>query len=102
MVNNLEQKIDKMLFLLEEILEELRKPTKDSKKRWLSPKELGEELRISERTIYRLRKDGVFKEGKDFRRKFPDNPKSSLIYNLESCDKAYFMVISGRRLEIST
>jgi excisionase family DNA binding protein len=95
-----EQKLDLVIELLEDILLELRRSPRD-RKRWLTCSELAEQLNISERTIYRLRRDGVFKEGKDFRRKLPENPRSSLIYNLESCEKAHFLVSSGRRLEIT-
>ena len=98
--SQIEKKLDLMIDLLEDVLLELRKSPRDSK-RWMTCAELAEGMGISERTIYRLRKDGVFKEGKDFRRKIPDNPRSSLIYNRESCEKAYFLVTSGRRLEIA-
>ena len=100
MESQIEKKLDLMIDLLEDVLLELRKSPRDSK-RWMTCAELAEGMGISERTIYRLRKDGVFKEGKDFRRKIPDNPRSSLIYNRESCEKAYFLVTSGRRLEIA-
>ena len=45
-------------------------------------------LGLSNRSLLRLRDNGVFAAGKCWIRKNPLNPKSSLLYNVEACKLA--------------
>ena len=55
-------------------------------KNWVTTKEALEYLKVSESTLYQLRRKGILKANIDWRRKFPDS-KSNLLYDLEQCEK---------------
>lgn len=54
---------------------------------WLDARALGMALRVSERTLCRWRKAGLFKPGIHWRRKFPSS-NSPVLYHLERCNEA--------------
>lgn len=54
---------------------------------WLDARALGITLKISERTLCRWRKAGLFKPGIHWRRKFP-SANSPVLYHLERCNEA--------------
>ena len=55
-------------------------------KNWVTTKVALEYLKVSESTLYLLRRKGILKANIDWRRKFPDS-KSNLLYDLEQCEK---------------
>ena len=55
-------------------------------KNWVTTKEALDYLKVSESTLYQLRRKGILKANIDWRRKFPDS-KSNLLYDLEQCEK---------------
>ena len=55
---------------------------------FVTQKELADHLRLSERTLVRLRQDGTFAAGSCWHRKIPTNPNSHVLYHLENCQKA--------------
>jgi len=54
---------------------------------WLNARSIGLLLKVSERTLCRWRKAGLFKPGVHWRRKFP-SPNSPVLYHLERCNTA--------------
>jgi hypothetical protein len=54
---------------------------------WLNARALGITLKVSERTLCRWRKAGLFKPGIHWRRKFP-SANSPVLYHLERCNEA--------------
>lgn len=54
---------------------------------WVDARTLGQVLKVSERTLWRWRKSGLFKPGVHWRRKFP-SPNSPVLYHAEHCDRA--------------
>jgi hypothetical protein len=54
---------------------------------WLDARSIGRLLGVSERTLCRWRKAGLFKPGIHWRRKFPTT-NSPVLYHLERCDAA--------------
>ena len=54
---------------------------------WLGARALGSTLKVSERTLCRWRKAGLFKPGIHWRRKFP-SANSPVLYHLERCNEA--------------
>jgi hypothetical protein len=54
---------------------------------WLGARALGITLKVSERTLCRWRKAGLFKPGIHWRRKFPSG-NSPVLYHLERCNEA--------------
>jgi len=50
--------------------------------------ELASHLRISQRTLIRLRRDGLLAAGECWHRKIPTNANSHVLYHLENCQKA--------------
>jgi hypothetical protein len=54
---------------------------------WLDARALGLALKVSERTLCRWRKAGLFKPGIHWRRKFP-SANSPVLYHLERCNAA--------------
>lgn len=57
----------------------------------VTQKEASTELRISERTLVRLRRDGTLPAGECWIRKVPSNPNSHVLYDLQMCSD----VLSG-------
>ena len=55
-------------------------------KNWVTTKVALEYLKVSESTLYLLRRKGILKPNIDWRRKFPHS-KSNLLYDLEQCEK---------------
>ena len=54
---------------------------------WLDARAHGTALNVSERTLCRWRKAGLFKPGLHWRRKFP-SANSPVLYHLERCNEA--------------
>jgi hypothetical protein len=54
---------------------------------WLDARSIGRLFGVSERTLCRWRKAGLFKPGIHWRRKFPTT-NSPVLYHLERCDAA--------------
>jgi hypothetical protein len=54
---------------------------------WVDARSLGMVLGVSERTLWRWRKAGLFKPGVHWRRKFPTS-NSPVLYHLPRCDAA--------------
>ena len=54
---------------------------------WVDARSLGMVLGVSERTLWRWRKAGLFKAGVHWRRKFPTS-NSPVLYHLSRCDAA--------------
>lgn len=54
---------------------------------WLNARAIGLLLKVSERTLCRWRKAGLFKPGVHWRRKFP-SPNSPVLYHFERCNTA--------------
>lgn len=54
---------------------------------WLDARSIGRLFGVSERTLCRWRKAGLFKPGIHWRRKFPST-NSPVLYHLERCDAA--------------
>ena len=55
-------------------------------KNWVTTKEALEYLKVSESTLYQLRRKGILKANIDWRRKFPTS-KSGVLYDLAQCEK---------------
>jgi hypothetical protein len=55
---------------------------------FVTQKELADHLRLSERTLIRLRQDGILAAGECWHRKIPTNRHSHVVYHLENCQKA--------------
>ncbi|MFN4867930.1 MAG: excisionase family protein [Cyanobium sp.] len=54
---------------------------------WVDARSLGKVLGVSEKTLCRWRKAGLFKPGVHWRRKFPTS-NSPVLYHLHRCDAA--------------
>lgn len=54
---------------------------------WVDARSAGRALGVSEKTLCRWRKAGLFKAGTHWRRKFP-KANSPVLYHLESCNEA--------------
>jgi hypothetical protein len=55
---------------------------------FVTQKELAHHLRLSQRTLIRLRQDGLLTAGECWHRKIPTNANSHVVYHLENCQKA--------------
>jgi hypothetical protein len=55
---------------------------------FVTQKELADHLRLSQRTLIRLRQDGLLTAGECWHRKIPTNRHSHVVYHLENCQKA--------------
>jgi hypothetical protein len=55
---------------------------------FVTQKELADHLRLSQRTLIRLRRDGLLAAGECWHRKIPTNPNSHVLYHLQNCQKA--------------
>ena len=56
-------------------------------KKWVSQKEAADWLGRSERTLYKMRFNGLLIQGSCWIRKIPQNPNSHILYNLEACEE---------------
>jgi len=56
-------------------------------KQWATQREAATALRISERTLQRLRKDGFLPAGECWVRKVPRNMNSHVLYDLVACQQ---------------
>jgi hypothetical protein len=56
--------------------------------KWVTQREAADHLRLSERTLIRLRRDGLLAAGECWHRKIPTNANSHVLYHLENCQKA--------------
>lgn len=55
---------------------------------WLNQRDAAEHLGLSERTLGRLRKNGVLVAGVCWRRKVPSNANSHVLYDVEAVNYA--------------
>ena len=53
--------------------------------KWVSQRDAAFALSTSERTLARMRADGLLPVGQCWRRKIPTNKNSHCLYNLEAC-----------------
>ena len=68
---------------------------------WLNAQAIGLLLKVSERTLCRWRKAGLFKPGVHWRRKFP-SPNSPVLYHLERCNGDLLADIQDCESELGT
>jgi len=54
-------------------------------KKWVSQTIASDFLGVSERILLISRKSGVLTEGDCWKKKFPTNPNSDILYQLENC-----------------
>ena len=54
-------------------------------KKWVSQRTASDFLGVSERILLISRKSGVLTEGDCWKKKFPTNPNSDILYQLENC-----------------
>ena len=55
---------------------------------WYTTAQACQYLKVSDSTLYKYRKYGYLKAGIHWRNKFPDSPKSGVLYNIKACEKA--------------
>ena len=53
----------------------------------MTQREASDWLGISERTLYKMRINGLLIQGTCWRRKIPQNPNSHILYNLPACEE---------------
>ena len=58
---------------------------------WMRTTLAAEELGISTRSLFRMRESGILPVGDCWRRTFPDNKNSDVLYNIPAC----FEVLNG-------
>ena len=56
-------------------------------RKWVSQKEAAEWSGRSERTLYKMRVNGLLIQGSCWIRKIPQNPNSHILYDLEACEE---------------
>ena len=56
--------------------------------KWVTQREAADYLRLSERTLIRLRRTQALTAGTCWRRKIPTNANSHVIYDLAACEEA--------------
>ena len=56
--------------------------------KWVTQREAADYLRLSERTLIRLRRTQALTAGTCWRRKIPTNTNSHVIYALRACEEA--------------
>ena len=80
-------------------------------KKYVTQREAADWLGRSEKTLYKMRLNGLLIYGTCWIRKIPQNPNSHILYNLEACDevlnglaKAYSMeqADSNKKLEVAS
>ena len=52
---------------------------------WMRTTPAAEELEISTKSLFRMRKSGTLPVGDCWRRTFPDNKNSDVLYNIPAC-----------------
>lgn len=55
---------------------------------YVTAKEAEDALRLSSRSLLRLRSEGILRVGECWIRKFPTNPNSDVLYDLSACQHA--------------
>ncbi len=66
---------------------------------WVKTREAEEILCLSERSLFRLRKNKTLAPGKCWRRTIPDNINSNVIYNIPACLEVLSGVAAASEME---
>ncbi len=62
--------------------------TKELSVQYVTSREAEDVLRLSSRSLLRLRSEGILRVGVCWIRKFPTNPNSAVLYDLSACQHA--------------
>lgn len=71
-------------------------------RKWVMQRDAASHFCISERSLIRLRRDGVLAPGCCWVRKVPTNMNSHVIYDLEACESALSKATIAARIEKDT
>jgi Zn-dependent peptidase ImmA (M78 family) len=69
--------------------------------RYVSKRDIAKHFGVSERTIDRYKKIGIFRSGIHYVRKFPNNNNSPLLFLIDQCDAAYRQEFLIKNLELA-
>ena len=67
--------------------------------KWVTQREAADHLRLSERTLIRLRRDGLLAAGECWHRKITTNANSHVLYHLAACEDALCVATRAAYLE---
>ena len=67
--------------------------------KWVTQSEAADHLRLSQRTLIRLRQDGLLTAGECWHRKIPTNANSHVLYHLAACEDALCVATRAAYLE---
>jgi hypothetical protein len=69
--------------------------------RYVSKRDIAKHFNVSERTIDRYRKFGIFRSGIHYVRKFPNSNNSPLLFLIDQCNEAYCQEFVVKNLELA-